>query len=77
MRSKPALHDLMSAAFGSLASVLLLAVLPGWAYMLLLLSLLLLLLVRPEGWGVLRAGFVVADVVSVGAREGWSEGAPE
>lgn len=64
MRSKPALHDLMSAVLGSelLASVLVLPAEGCWAYML-----------ECEGCGVERE----CEVVSVGAREGWREGAPE
>lgn len=64
MRSKPALHDLMSAVLGSelLASVLLLPEEGCWAYML-----------WGEGCGVERE----CEVMSVGASEGWREGAPE
>lgn len=70
----------MSAALGSelLASVLLLPVVVGWAYMLVravgLLGLLWVVEEVEVGWGVVREGVVV---VSVGAREGWREGAPE
>lgn len=71
----------MSAVFGSevLESVLLLPAVVGWAYMALLalLGLRVFCWLWAVGCGVERAGVLVAAVVSVGAREGWREGAPE
>lgn len=64
MRSKPALQLVMSAALGSAASVLLLPAEACWAY---------ILEEGSCGVGVERA----VVVASVGAREGWREGAPE
>jgi hypothetical protein len=51
MRSKPALHDLMSAVLGSwAASVLLLPAEVCWEYMVVLLLLLLLPLLEEDLW---------------------------
>lgn len=61
-----------------LDSVLLLPAVVGWAYMALaLLGLRVFCWLWAVGCGVERAGVLVAAVVSVGAREGCREGAPE